>query len=234
MSGAARGNEIIVGGAPRAELLPPEVGQGVKARALRRLLVFFVILTAGIVAFLVVFATFLSAGSGVLLATANEETNDLLKKQAAFSEVRDVTELIGEVDEALVIGSVTEVRWKAYFAEIQASLPVGTIITNFTADTSTPTTPYAPSTVPLQGVRIGELTFTATTATLPDVEAWLNGLEKLTGFVDAAPGTIVRDDNGAYTVNIIMHVNSDVLDNPFVDDPDRDDDAAPAESTEED
>jgi hypothetical protein len=194
--------------------------------------VFLVFLVAGVVAVLVVGASFLSVGSASLLGSATDEGNQLIRDQGKYAEVRQVTTMIGKAEEGLIIGSTTEVRWRAYFAEIQASLPAGTLVTNFSATTATPTTPYAVPSVPLQGDRIGELSFTATSATLPDIEAWLNGLEKLTGFVDASPGTIVLDDGGAYTVNIIMHINAGVIDNPFVDDPNDDNDAAPATSSE--
>ena len=233
MSGATRSGAVIVGGPPHAELLPPEVGVGVKARGLRRLLVFLIFLVAGIVAALVVGATFLSAGSATLLASATDEGNQLIRAQGDYAEVRQVTTMIGKAKEGLLIGSTTEVRWKAYIAEIQASLPAGTFVTNFSATAATPTAPYAPPSAPLQGDRIGELIFTATSATLPDIEAWLNGLEKITGFVDASPGTVVLAEGGTYTVNIVMHINAKVFDNPFVDDPNDDDDAAPAESAEE-
>jgi hypothetical protein len=215
MSAATKSGVLIIGGPPRAELLPPEVAQGVKARALRRTLVFLVVVVAAITALGVVGATALSIASVGALATATDQGNALLVQQGEFAEVRQITSMIGKAEEGLELGSATEIQWKAYFAEIEGSLPAGTTITTFAAATATPTTPFAAPTLPLQGARIGELTFTATSATLPDVELWLNGLSTITGFVDATPGTVVLATGGGYTVNIIMHINSDVFDNPY-------------------
>lgn len=222
---ASRGETVIVGGPPRAELLPPEVGQAVKARATRRLLVFAVIVATGIVAAGVVGATVLSASSAMALAQATDEGNRLVQAQGEFAEVRRVSTMIAKAEEGLEIGSVTEIPWKDYFGEIQGSLPAGVLVTNFSAETATPTIPYALPSAPLQGERIGELTFTAFSPTLPDVEAWLNGLEKVKGFVDASPGTVVLAEDGGYTVSIVMHINAEVFDNPFAESADADADA---------
>ena len=46
---------------------------------------------------------------------------------------------------------------------------------------------------------------------LPDVESWLHALAKLPGYVDASPGSVVLQSEGAYQVNMTMHINKDVL-----------------------
>jgi len=215
MSALNKSGTLVVGGPPRAELLPPEVAQGVRARALRRSLVALVILVVAITAAGVVATTIASGASQLLLNAETERGNDLLKQQAEYSEVRQVQTMIGKAQEGLELGSSTEIRWSSYLAEIAASLPPGTTVTDIAAVLATPTQPYTAPTIPLQGERIGELTFTATSPTLPDVELWLNGLETVTGFVDATPGTVELDANNAYTVKIVMHINSDVFETRF-------------------
>ena len=227
---SSRSNVLVIGGPPRAELLPPEVAQGVKARALRRLLVVFIVLTIGVTALGVAGATVLSAASAQVLAEETERGNQLIRDQGQYAEVRQITGLIAKAKEGLVLGSLTEISWKKYFSEIQRSLPKGTIITNFQAQTSTPTLPFELPTIPLQGERMGELRFTATSKTLPDIEEWLNALAGVTGFVDASPGSVALDEDGTYIVNITMHINKDALNHKF--DPVEAD--AEAETTEED
>lgn len=211
----SRSNVLVIGGPPRAELLPPEVAQGVKARALRRTLVVFIILTIGVTGLGVAGAAVLSAASAQLLAAETERGNQLIRDQGQYAEVRQITGLIAKAEEGLVLGSLTEISWKAYFAEIQRSLPKGTLVTNFQAQTSTPTVPFALPTTPLEGDRIGELRFTATSKTLPDIEAWLNALAGVTGFVDASPGSVALDEDGTYVVNITMHINEEALNHKF-------------------
>ncbi|MGV8886080.1 MAG: hypothetical protein ACOH1T_10915 [Microbacteriaceae bacterium] len=215
MSNSSKSNVLVIGGPPRAELLPPEVAQGVKARALRRLLAVFIILSIAVVALAVGGAAVGSGASAQILAAETERGNQLILEQGKYAEVRQITALIGKAEEGLVLGSLTEISWKAYFSQIQGSLPKGTVVTNFHAETSTPTMPFAQPTVPLQGERIGELRFTATSKTLPDIEEWLNALSTVTGFVDASPGSIALDEEGTYVVNITMHINKDALNHKF-------------------
>lgn len=213
----AGSSKLVIAGSPRAELLPPEVEQGIKARGLRRslvaLVVFIVVLTlvgnAG--------ALLLSVNSALALESANARTDDLVAQQAEYVEVRQVSGMLSKATAARKEGSSTEIDWKAYFAEIQANLPEGTVITSLGAETATPTRPFSAPSVPLQGDRIGQLNFAATSPSLPDIEVWLDGLANLTGFVDASPNSVSRAEDGTYSVSITMHVNSDAYLNRFAD-----------------
>lgn len=206
---------VAIATAPRANLLPPEVALGIKAKALRRLLLLLVVLALVIAGAGVAGSSVLAVTSAVSLAAANDRTASLLAQQAEFVEVRQVTGMIGKATAARQAGMATEINWKSYVDEIQGSLPAGTTITTFAAEASTPIAPYAAPSLPLEGERIGQLTFTGSSASLPDVQAWLVGLAGVTGFVDAAPGTVSLDEGGSYTVGIVMHFDDAVLTNRF-------------------
>lgn len=208
----AGGPKLVIGGRPRADLLPPEVAQGVKAKSLRRTLVLLVILSVVVAGAGTAGSTILAISSTVALESANSRTADLLSQQAEFAEVRQVSSMVEKAILARRVGTSTEINWKAYNAEVQASLPSDTVITSFVAEAGTPTATYSAPEVPLQGERIGQITFNAKSASLPDVESWLVNLASVTGFVDAAPGTVtLNSDDGSYTVGIVMHFNNDVL-----------------------
>lgn len=215
MSALSKSGQLVIGGPPRAELLPPEVAQGVKARALRRTLVALVILVVGVTVAGVLGATGISVGSAALLSVEEQKGGELIAQQAKYAEVRQLTAMIGKAEEGLELGSSTELRWKAYLGEIQASLPAGTIITEIKTSIATPLAPFTLPTVPLQGDRVAELAFTGTSVSLPEVEVWLDGLRTLTGFVDATPGTVELKDGGYYEVKVVMHVNSEIFTNPY-------------------
>ena len=215
----------VVAVSPRANLLPPEVALGIKAKSLRRMLVLLVLLAVVIAGAGVAASTLLAASSAGELASANDRTATLLAKQAEFSEVRQVTGMIAKAEAARSLGMSTEINWKSYIAEIQASLPIGTSIVTFAAEAATPQAAYSESTMPLEGERIGQLTFTGTSGSLPDVQAWLVSLSKVTGFVDGAPGTVSLDDSGMYTVGIVMHFDAGVLTNRFAE-PETDEDTS--------
>ncbi len=206
------GGHLILGGPPQANLLPPEVGIAAKGRALRRNATALIVLTV-----LIVLASY--GGVAVLalnaenqLESANNRTQELIAEQGKYAEVRQVTTMLQTAEAAQRVGTSTEIDWKAYLTEIQNSLPAGTLVTNVSAETATPVTAFAPPSAPLQGDRIGELRFTATSSSLPDVEKWLDALAKLDGFVDASPGSVtLNSDATTYEVTITMHVNKDAL-----------------------
>ena len=114
MSNASKSNVLVIGGPPRAELLPPEVALGVKARALRRLLAVFIVLTLGVVALGVAGLAVASAASAQMLAAETERGNQIIREQGEYAEVRQITTLIGKAQEGMVIGSTTEITWKSY------------------------------------------------------------------------------------------------------------------------
>jgi hypothetical protein len=208
--------DLVVGGFARANLLPPEVAQGVAGKKLRRNLVFGVVLAAVVVLLGFAGASVIALQSQANLDLASARTGELIAEQSKYVEVRQVTGALDVATNARVIGSSTEINWKSYIDQIEATLPAGTTVTNFAADTATPMTRYSDPTGPLQGERMGEITFTANSASLPDVKAWLEALEGLTGYVDAFPGSVALDETtNGYSVSIVMHINSDALSNRF-------------------
>src|SRR5690606_17188370 len=147
----------------------------------------------------------------------NNTTMVLLAEQAKYVEVREVTSMLTLAEAARQMGTSTEIDWKAYLAEVGGSLPAGTRITAFTADSASPLASFQPPTVPLQSERVASLTFSAAADSLPDVKQWLNSLMKLEGYADAWPSTVILVD-GVYNVNITMHINQDALANRFTKD----------------
>ncbi|MEO7349944.1 MAG: hypothetical protein ABIW32_08840 [Terrimesophilobacter sp.] len=210
-SGKVGGN-LVIGGPPRADLLPPEVGLAAKSRVMRRNAAALIILT--VLAVIAVYGgvTFLALGAQSQLDAATNRTQQLLAEQGKYSEVKQVTSMLKAAEAARMVGTSTEIDWEAYLTAIQNSLPAGTLVTNVVAETATPITAFAPPSAPLQGDRIGELKFTATSSSLPDVEQWLDALAKLDGYVDASPGSVTLNaDAMSYEVTITMHVNKDAL-----------------------
>ncbi len=205
------GSSLIIGGPARANLLPPEVGTAAHGKVVRRNAVAIVILAAILVVVGYAGAMLYAVAAQAQLNAAEQRTEDLLAAQAEFTEVRSVKSLLQTASAARIVATSTEIDWKDYFQKIEAILPAGTVVTNVNAQAATPVEPFSQPSVPLQGDRIGELTFTATSASLPDVENWLQSLATLPGFVDAAPGNVSLQGDAVYQVSITMHINKDVL-----------------------
>lgn len=207
MNRAGKNAALIVGGEPGVDLLPPEVKQQRRAKAVRRRLGLGVI---GVVVIVIV-----ATGASVALAMqaqsrlADEQalTPALLEEQTKYIEVRAVQNEVDLVKQAQHVGASTEIDWKKYLEGVQAILPASVTISTVAVDSASPLAVYGQSTSPLQGARVATVSFTAESAVLPDVPTWMDSLTTLPGFADALPASVSRADSGIYTVSITMHVN---------------------------
>jgi hypothetical protein len=178
---------LEVGGQPRANLLPPEIilkRKQLKTRRALRVGVFFVFVATA-AACVGVWA--LASVSQVALTVAQDQEAALVKQQLTYGEVRDVQSTIATVQAGQQVGSSTEINLKTYLAELQKTLPSGVVLTTVSIETGNPMSAYPQSDLPLQGARVGSITFSATSKTLPTIPDWLRGLEGLrdAGFCEA-------------------------------------------------
>jgi len=207
MIGKAKIENLVVGGEPRVDLLPPEVRVQRKGKGIRRRLAFGVIMVLLIVTASTFLARTQADQAKANLAVAQARTQDLLIQQRKYVEVSKLQNEIDTIRAAQQVGTSTEIDWKSYLNSVQATLPSNVTIGTVNIDSATPFAPYTQATAPLQGARVATLTFTAKSSTLPQVPAWLNALTTLPGYSDASPGSVTRDTDGAYSVSITMHIN---------------------------
>ena len=203
-----------VGGAPRVDLMPPEIrlkrSQLRTRRTLRLALlgVFLVVVGASAATWA------LSALAQTSLASAQAQQQALLVQQAKYSSVTTIQNAITLIKAGQVVGDSTEIDWQDYLVKLQATLPAGVALTTVTIGTADPLTAYAQSSTPLQGDRIATLAFTATSPSLPSIPVWLDGLKTLPGFVDATPGQVTLA-NAVYSANVTMHFGTAAFANRF-------------------
>lgn len=215
MIGKAKEETLVIGGEARVDLLPPEVRLVRKAKVVRRRLGFGVFLVVILVigGTALVRAQALQAQANLSIEQAN--TRSLLMQQRKYIEVQKVQERIDTIQAAQQVGTSTEINWKEYLTSVQATLPPNVTLDTINIDSATPFALYTQATAPLQGARIATLSFTAKSSTLPKVPAWLNALASLPGYADAYPGSVTRNESGAYSVSITMHINQAAFTNRF-------------------
>jgi hypothetical protein len=208
MSSDASKEELVIGGEPRVDLMPIEVRKERNAKVVRRRLGLGVV---GVLAFVLVgsaAAMALSLQAQTRLLGEQARTAGLLSEQAKYIEVRKVQDQVTLVQAAQQVGVSTEIDWKKYLESVQATLPTGVTIDSVTVDSASPLAIYVQPTAPLQGARVATVSFTATSAVLPDVPTWLKSLAELPGYADALPSSANLDTaTKTYKVNITMHVN---------------------------
>lgn len=201
--------EVIFGGQPRANLLPPELTAKRQGRMLRHLIL---AVSAGVALFMAAWIGAVSLHAGVAqgdLADAEARTNELLLESAKYSQVRSVQAQIDLTTAARQVGAETEIDWRTYLAAVRASIPSGATIDAVSIDSGSPWEEYAQSTVALHNPRVATLTLSLTSPTLPTVPQWLTDLKMLPGFADASPGSITRSESGSYVADIEININAD-------------------------
>jgi Tfp pilus assembly protein PilN len=206
--GRSRGSApLVVGGQPRANLLPPEIILKRKQLKTRRALRFGVVLVALATAAACAGTFGVASVAQLSASSAQDRLTQLVAEQGEYKEVREVQDTIGTITAGQLVGSSTEIDWQEYLTALQGTLPEGVVLTNVTIQSGTPMAAFAQSDGPLQGARVAALTFTATSPVLPSIPDWLRSMAKLPGFVDATPGSVKAED-GLYTADVLMHIDA--------------------------
>lgn len=212
--GASASSNVSVGGAPRVDLMPPEIRvkrSQLRTRRSLRLALFGVFV-------LVIVACGGAWAWGALaqtsLASAQADQQSLVAQQAKYSKVTTIQNATTLIKAGQIVGDATEIDWQDYLTKLQATLPAGVVLATVNIGTADPMTAYAQSTTPLEGDRIATLAFTATSPSLPSIPLWLDGLKSLRGFVDATPGQVSLS-NGVYSADVTMHIGTDAFANRF-------------------
>ena len=207
MKRATDGHELILGGEPRADLLPPELKAARQGRLLRRVMS---IVAAGVVLIVIaaVATVTVQAGSAQSkLSAAEARTNELLLESGKYSEVRSVQNQIDMTTVARQLAATTEIDWRAYLLAVRASLPSDVTIEAISIGSGSPWVDYEQSIVPLYNPRVASLTLSLTSPTLPAVPMWLTNLRTLPGYADAHPGSVTRTETGQYIIEMVININ---------------------------
>jgi hypothetical protein len=219
MSRVSHEPELILGGEPRVNLLPPEVAEQAQDRLARRKLLMATAATVVLVLLGIGGAGAYATSSTMRLVSAQAETADLLAEQSQYVAVRRVQAQVDTAHAARAVGGWTEVDWKTYLQGVRAALPADVGIDALSVDSTSPLTAYPQPTAPLQGARIATLTLTLASPGLPPVPQWLEQLEALPGMAGSTAGSITAVENGGYTVVVTMYINADAFSGRFVDTP---------------
>jgi hypothetical protein len=214
--GRGAGQTLLVGGVPRADLLPTEVLVDRRQRAVVRRVWLGVVLLAAATAGVVLLASASAMQQDAHLADVRRETDSLLLQQQQYREVRNVESQSDLLRAAQSVGGSTEIDWQPTLQGVQDSLPTGVTITGVQIDSATPLEAYAQATGPLQGQRVATLTVDAASPTLPSVPSWLDAVRSLPGYVDANANSVTLDTStGIYTVDMTIHLDKAVFDGKY-------------------
>jgi len=211
---------IPVGQAPRATLMPPEVGVRKRVATVRRRAILAVLLAIAIAVVGTVGAFAYAATRTVQLAGAEAETLTILQKQQEFSDVRSADITRGVLEDAQRYATSTEILWMPTIIDkLYAIVPEGVLLGAYSLEGSTPVAAFAEPTVPLHAPRMASANLTVRAADLAAVEAWVERMPEVDGIVDAYLTDATREEEfGEYELHIAVYIDERALSYRF--DPD--------------
>ena len=217
MSPAAkpRDQRLVLGGVPRAELLPPELKQEATASAQRRVMVLLIVLALVVTGGATFGASVLAAQSAAELEQANGRTTEILLEQGKYAEARQLAARVSASEDAGAIVMATDIDWVAQLALIDATAAsVGATVDNTAVTQSTAFAVVDEPADLLEKPRVATVVLTATTPTLPNLADWLEAFEALPGFAGVTFGTATLTGLGYDTV-VTVHFDESIFTNRF-------------------
>jgi hypothetical protein len=205
---------LVLGGTPRAHLLPKEVAAQRKAKSLRRNLLLGL---AGVVIIVIGGVAFVSiqlAAANADQLTAQSQTAALTAQQRKYGAVTSVQSQVQDIKTVQPLSVSGEILWGPYIESLQATLPAGVTIVQFDAKLAqvpTNATAAAPTTAtPLQGDHVATLSVTAM-GPQAAISQWLAIVPSLKGVVNSNPGAVAVSPDGRYKANVDLLIGKGVL-----------------------
>ena len=217
MSGTKKdATALVIGGPPRIDFLPLEVKQRKENRKSRRSLITLVIVVIVVCLGGYAFSAAMAVQSVASVDAERARTTQLLQEQTKYAEARTVATETAAARAAALVGSADEILWKKYVEELRGVLPSKTSIVQFAISSKEllKTDAAAAEATPLQVDSIADILFTVESPTIASIDELNVNLRDLPGFAGASTVLLASDpdeDSGVYTVNVVLHVNTDVL-----------------------
>ena len=215
MSARTKVTELVLGGEPRVDLLPPEVELLKKARAQRRILGLLVVLAIVAVAAAFGLATLRATAAQLGLASAQERTLALIDEQAQYAEAARVTRVLSTIEQT----RAESTQWEIVWADVLDAVSAVTSPSGFASWNATSRVPWEPELTPsgpLREPRVGTLVFTVVSDLPIDARALMAALGRIEGVVDASLD--VRElvpDTGKFQTTITLNLGADALADRF-------------------
>ena len=197
-----------------ANLIPPEVLQARRVRAVRKLVAYGLCVLLVIAAVGYGFAWYRSRQAAEVLAAEQSRTSQLLAQQKRYADVTLLQGSVAGVRTQLSQLLASDVDVSAVVAAILLQLPPGTSVTQLAVTMSPPAggpttgTPTSGSgALDTSGRRhIGLVTITGQAPRVSDVSTLVDRLSALPGFIDPYPTSNTTNDKGAlFTVQFTIN-----------------------------
>ena len=212
---------------PQVDLLPPEVRASRKSKRTKRLLVLVVLFVVFLAVVGWAYALLTLRDANQQLASAQADTDRLTAQQTTYAEVPRVQDQLSRARNAISSATATEILWKGYVEAFRAVTPPGVSYAQMQFTVSND--PNASTTSdPLQAPSIGQISFTGSALTLPDIASWLDAIRAVPGLADpwiSQAAVTDQDGNVWFQIAGTVQINDAALAHRF--DPTPDDGKTP-------
>ncbi|MGN6742079.1 MAG: hypothetical protein ACTHJL_02115 [Amnibacterium sp.] len=197
----------IVGGYAQVSLLPREMLDADRRRAIRRRLVGGVVLTAVVVAGGVAGSVALAMSAQSALAVQAHEQAQLAQRMQRYLSVEQLQSQLALDKAAARVGSSTAIDWDPQIDRIDQALPSSYQITAISTDSATPTSDFSQGSTPLDKPRAASVTITVQTTSISALPGWIASVTALPEVADASP-VVSSADSCKYTVVLTVHLTT--------------------------
>ncbi|MCU1471533.1 MAG: hypothetical protein JWQ39_2682 [Glaciihabitans sp.] len=217
MSDKANTSGITLGGEPRVNLLPPEVGERGQARKTRRLMIILIVIAVGVVIGAYSLAAVRAVTEQAGLDAANAKTAQILVQKQKYVSASAIAAQVSAIQGALKQNASTEVQWYVAYAQIEAMLPKGAALASgaFIAPAGIDTPLVAKSGLRNQ-TPAATLTLQVAGLTLPQAVDLMPQLNALPSFGDVTLDS-VGTDHGPYVAQFTIDLTPKAYSGRFAD-----------------
>lgn len=216
---SAKDNAVVVGGEPRIDFLPPEIREKKQTRRTVRSLILLVVMVVMVCLVAYVGATSLAVTAQVRLVSEQDRTQELLRNQAAFSDVRQLQQTVVAAKDARIVASGNEIMWKPIVDAAMAQLPSGELLMELAIDSSVVgETPAAAEDLQIQSQ--ATIKFTLMFDRPRTVADWTDRLSELPQVAGISFGGAALDETtGLYETVVILHIDESQFERRYFETP---------------
>lgn len=207
---------LVIGGAPRIDLLPPAFKAQKDTKRKIRSLISLAILVAVVCVAGYAFATGLALQSQAALADEQAKTPLLIREQGEYIEAQTAANQLAVAQNAKLVGSSTEILWKPYLEALYAKMPEGvTVLTYTIATQSSVEAPVLP-TQTFERASAGTIIFAASLSNVAQANDLVINLRSLPGVVNASVLSVTLDETtSVYTANVRLSIDASLFERRF-------------------
>lgn len=201
---------LTLAGEPRVQLLPPSVKQREKTRSARRMMGLLVVLALVVAGAGTGFAFLLTTQTEARLATAQEQTLQILAQQSEYSAGAKAAAQVTATESTLRTVTTNEVDWLQLSNQVLGTLPCACTITEIGVAGPAPWEPALIPEGPLRTARVAVITVTVESATYASAGDFARAVRAIGGVADVVITTTTLED-GTYRTQVLVAFDEEVL-----------------------